>query len=77
MTLVYRSGHAKQFLGMERPVPKMFLKFLNIEQKQCRMDMAQEMLTTFNDNPDLLKKVITGDESWVYGYHIETKAESP
>ena len=22
---------------------------------------------------DLLKKVITGDESWVYGYDIETK----
>ena len=34
------------------------------------------MLTTFNDNPDLLKKVITGDESWVYGYDIETKAQS-
>ena len=31
------------------------------------MDIAQEMLTTFNDDPDLLKKVITGDESWVYG----------
>ena len=31
------------------------------------------MLTTFNDNPDLLNMVINGDESWVYGYHIETK----
>ena len=40
------------------------------------MDMAQEMLTTFNDDLDLLKKVITGDESWVYGYDIETKAQS-
>ena len=29
-----------------------------------------------DDNPDLLKKVITGDESWVYGYDIETKAQS-
>ena len=24
----------------------------------------------FNDDPDLLKKVITSDESWVYGYNI-------
>ena len=40
------------------------------------MDIAQEMLTTFNDDPDLLKKVITGDESWLYGYDIETKAQS-
>ena len=36
------------------------------------MDIAEEMLMTFNDDPDLLKKVITGDESWVYDY-IETK----
>ena len=28
------------------------------------MDIAQEMLKTFNDNPDLLKNFITGDESW-------------
>ena len=30
----------------------------------------------FKSDPDLLKKVITGDESWVYGYDIETKAQS-
>ena len=35
--------------------------------------MAQEMLTTFNDATDLLKKIIIGDESWVYGYYIDTK----
>ena len=34
------------------------------------------MLTTFNDNPNLLKKVITGDGSWVYGYDIKTKVQS-
>ena len=27
------------------------------------MDIVQEVLTTFNDYADLLKKVITGDES--------------
>ena len=39
------------------------------------MDIAQEMLTTFKDNPDLLKRVLTNDEPWVYGYDIETKAQ--
>ena len=39
------------------------------------MDIAQEMLMTFNKDPDFLKKVITGDESWVYGYDIATKAQ--
>ena len=32
---------------------------------------------TFSYDPDLLKKVITSDESLVYGYEIETKAKLP
>ena len=40
------------------------------------MNVAQLRLTTFKDHSDLLKKVITGDESWAYGYDIETKAQS-
>ena len=42
-------------------------KLLNFKQKQCRMDIVKEILKTFNGDPDLLKKVITGDESWVCG----------
>ena len=40
------------------------------------MPIAQKMLNDVNDDSDLLKKVITGDESWVYGYDVETKAQS-
>ena len=40
------------------------------------MDIGQKMLMMLNDDPDLLKKVITGDESWIYGYDIETKGQS-
>jgi len=46
---------------------------LNFDQKNRRMSIAQELLDDVNDDPDLLKRVITGDESWVYGYDIETK----
>ena len=45
-------------LGMKRAAAKIVPKLLNFEQKQCRMDIAQEMLTTLNDDPDLLKEVI-------------------
>ena len=38
------------------------------------MDIVQKMLMMFNGDTDLLKKFITGDESWLYGYDIETKA---
>ena len=78
MILAYLSAHAKQFcmdvLGMKQAAVKIVPKLLNLEQKQSRMDIAQEMSTTFNDDLDLLKKVITADESWGYGY--ETKAQS-
>ena len=60
---------------MKHAAVKIVPKLLNFEQNQCWMDIAQEMLTTFNDDPDLLKKVIADDESWVYGYDIETKAQ--
>ena len=31
---------------------------------------------TVNDDSDLLKKVIISNELWLYGYDIETKAQS-
>ena len=49
-------------------------KLLNFKQKQRRMEIAKEMLTTFNDDLDLLQKILTGDKSWVCGYDIETKS---
>ena len=61
---------------MKRAAAKIIPKLLNFEQKQLHKDIAHEMLTTFNDDPDLLKKVITGGESWLYGYDIETKTQS-
>jgi type I site-specific restriction endonuclease len=49
---------------------------LSQEQKEFRAEVAQDLLETTNNDPDLLKKVITRDESWVYGYDPETKAQS-
>ena len=56
---------------MKRAAAKIVLKLLNLEQNKHRMDIAQEMLAMFNDHPDLLKKVKTGDETFVYGDDIE------
>ncbi|XP_014480045.1 PREDICTED: uncharacterized protein LOC106747216 [Dinoponera quadriceps] len=66
----------KDVLGMTRVSAKFVPKLLNFDQKQHRMNIAQDMLNDVNDDPDLLKRVITGDESWVYGYDVETKAQS-
>ena len=45
-------------LSMKHAAAKIVPKLLNFEQKQRNMDIAQEMLTSFNDDSDLLKKVI-------------------
>ncbi|XP_029176177.1 protein GVQW3-like [Nylanderia fulva] len=57
-------------LGMTRVSAK-FVPKLNFDQKQRRMNIGQDMLNDVNDDPDLLKRVITGDETWVYGYDVE------
>ena len=62
--VAYRSAHAEQFLLMKRAAEKTVPKLLNFKQIQRCMNIAQEMLTRFNDDPDFFKKVITDDESW-------------
>ena len=47
-------------LDVKRAAEKIVPKLRNFEQKQRRMDIAQEILITFNDDPDSLKNVITG-----------------
>ena len=59
------------FLGMKRVAAKCVPKFLHFEQKQRRMELAQESLNEVNDDAELLKRIIIGDETWVYGYDVE------
>ncbi|UYV72760.1 hypothetical protein LAZ67_10000554 [Cordylochernes scorpioides] len=63
-------------LGMRRVAAKFVPKLLNCDQKQHRMNIANEMLDSVRDDPNLIQRVITGDEAWVYGYDVETKAQS-
>jgi AraC-like DNA-binding protein len=50
-----------QDLGMHR-VPAKFVPRL----------LPDDLLLKANDDEDVLKNAITGDEMWVYGYDIET-----
>ena len=38
--------------------------------------ISQELLDRSNTDEIFLKNVITGDETWVYGYDVETKVQS-
>ena len=49
---------------------------MNTIPKEAFQKVAQDLLDTTSTDPEFLNTVITGDESWVYGYDLETKAQS-
>jgi hypothetical protein len=48
---------------------------LTDDQKQNQVDVSKELLDRANDD-NFLKNIITGDETWMYGYDVETKVQS-
>ena len=47
-----------------------------IRAKDNRVETARLNLQSVTEDPDLLKRVITGDESWIYGFNAETSRQS-
>ena len=45
-------------------------------QKENRVTVSQELIDRSNADENFLKNVKTGDETWVYGYSVETKVHS-
>ena len=76
--IAYGSAQAilTEELCMRRVAAKFVPKLLTREQQDLRLDVAQDMLNCANQDPQFMKKIITGDETWVYGYDPEAKVES-
>ena len=68
------SGILTWDLGMECIVAKFIPQLLLPEQKEHHAVVAKDSIQTTTNEPDILKKVITRDELWVYGYDPEMKA---
>lgn len=63
-------------LNMRRIVAKFVPWLLQNEQKQHHLEVCRELQQQLQEDPNFLSKVVTGDESWVYGYDPETKQQS-
>ena len=48
---------------------------LTEDQKANRVNVSQELLDHVSVVENFLKTIVTGDETWVYGYDVETKAQ--
>ncbi|UYV69539.1 hypothetical protein LAZ67_6003926 [Cordylochernes scorpioides] len=62
-------------LDMIRTSSKFFPRILTEEQK-VRMDVCKNMVEMTRTDPEWMQKIITGEETWVYQYDLETKRQS-
>jgi len=60
-------------LKMRHIAAKVVPKLLTFEQKSIRQSISKDMVSRVNSDDTFLKRIITEDETWVYGYDIETK----
>ena len=63
-------------LNLRRMSAKFVPKLLTEQQKELRKEISEDMLDVANHDPEFIKTIITGDETWVYGYDPETKFQS-
>jgi len=61
---------------MHRVSAKFMPRLLTDDHKENRVEISQKLLTSANGNENVLKNIIPGDETWVYGYDVETKMQS-
>ena len=61
---------------MHRIIAKFMPESLTDDQKENHVEISQELTANANGIENFLKNVITGDETWVYGYDVETKMQS-
>ena len=64
-----------QALDMRKVCTKMVPKNLSTEQKAIRRDVCLDLLDCLEREPEFFNHVITGDESWILEYDLETKRQ--
>ncbi|UYV82559.1 hypothetical protein LAZ67_21002757 [Cordylochernes scorpioides] len=63
-------------LKLKKTPAKCIPRFLTNEQNLCRLATCEDMFKMTRTDPEWKDKIITGDETWVYGYDPETKHQS-
>jgi hypothetical protein len=48
----------------------------SVAQKENRITVSEELFDRSNADENFLKNVVTGDETWAYGYDVETEVRS-
>ncbi|KAJ4430337.1 hypothetical protein ANN_22553 [Periplaneta americana] len=60
---------------VERPLTK-FLSKRTYDQRENRVRVCRDLKSEVQNDPNFLKRIVIGDESWCYGYDPESKQAS-
>ena len=63
-------------LGLRRVAAKLVPKDLNFMQKKDRVDVPKDMLCKVDSDPSFIKRIITGDETWIYEYATHSRHQA-
>ena len=63
-------------LGMRKFCAKIVLRLLDVDPKEHRMQVSQDFIECLQIDPNLLCRVITGDETWFFEYDPENNRQS-
>ena len=63
-------------LGLRRVAARLVPKDLNFMQKRDRVDVAKDMLSKVDSDPSFIKRIITGDETWIYKYDTHSRHQA-
>ena len=63
-------------LGMRKICAKMVQRLLNDDQMEQYVQYCHDILERLKTEPNLLRRVVTGDESWIFEYNSLTKRQS-
>ncbi|CAK9799943.1 Mariner Mos1 transposase [Anthophora quadrimaculata] len=61
---------------MRRVAARLVPKELNFLQKEHRKAVAEDMISRASSDFTFMKRIITGDETWVYEYDMQTSQQS-
>ena len=60
-------------LNLRRVSAKFVPKLLMEQQEELQKEISTDMMDLANHDPEFIKTIVTGDETWVYGYDPDTK----
>jgi histone-lysine N-methyltransferase SETMAR len=61
---------------MRRISARFVPRLLSDDQKVLHVSVCRELKQQARDDPNFICSILTGDETWVYGYDLETKQQS-